>query len=159
MGSVTRPARIIQEEDFIMKKTSKRVISLLLTLTLMFSAVMMFPSSVSALVKRTGVVQTDYWLVGTKNLKFSGTSYFASTGATATTKFPVTAGLTAHACAGYKINANDPQTLYYDKQTTNSGTTVSAVANPPYGIMKKAYGGHDLSYNGEYAPHLETVAG
>ena len=66
-----------------MKKTSKRVISLLLTLTLMFSAVMMFPSSVSALVKRTGVVQTDYWLVGTKNLKFSGTSYFASTGATA----------------------------------------------------------------------------
>ena len=142
-----------------MKKTSKRVISLLLTLTLMFSAVMMFPSSVSALVKRTGVVQTDYWLVGTKNLKFSGTSYFASTGATATTKFPVTAGLTAHACAEYKISSTDPGTFYYDKQATNSGTTVSAVANPPYGIMKKAYGGHDLSYNGEYAPHLETVAG
>ena len=137
-----------------MKKTSKRVISLLLTLTLMFSAVMMFPSSVSALVKRT-----DYWLVGTKNLKFSGTSYFASTGATATTKFPVTAGLTAHACAEYKISSTDPGTFYYDKQATDSGTTVSAVANRPYGVMKKAYGGHDLSYNGEYAPHLETVAG
>ena len=142
-----------------MKKASKRVISLLLTLTLMFSAVMMFPSSVSATVNRTGVVQTDYWLVGTKNLKFSGTSYFASTGATAKTNFPVTAGLTAHACAEYTINSTDSQKLYYDRQATNSGTSATARATPPHGVMKKAYGGHDLSYNGEYAPHLETVAG
>ena len=52
-GSATCPARIIKEEDFIMKKTSKRALSLLLTLTLMFSAVMMFPSTASATVNET----------------------------------------------------------------------------------------------------------
>ena len=57
-----------------MKKTSKRVISLLLTLTLMFSAVMMFPSSVSALVKRTGVVQSG--LLAGRYEKFEVFGYF-----------------------------------------------------------------------------------
>lgn len=128
-GSATRPARIIQEEDFIMKKASKRVISLLLTLTLMFSAVMMFPSSVSAAYpKAFSLTYTD----GT----FSGSISFSSQSANAITKFTSIYGMTSNATLYYQYRDNATGKLSSSsssayKSDASTSVTATAIASPP----------------------------
>lgn len=135
-GSATRPARIIQEEDFIMKKASKRAISLLLTLTLMFSAVMMFPSTASAeYPKAFSLTYAD----GT----FSGSVSLLSKGASATTKFTSMTGLTVSVRVDYQYRDNSTGVLKSDYNTSynsNASTAVTApvTATPPNrGIFSK----------------------
>lgn len=154
-GSATRPARIIQEEDFIMKKASKRAISLLLTLTLMFSAVMMFPSSVSATLYEIGTKSTDTGSISGK--VFSASVSRPSGSATATSTFPVIAGLTAHVRLYYTIPYATTDWQKTENQKSDSSKTVTATASASGALSKAAYGGHDLSY-GDSHIHLETKA-
>ena len=119
-----------------MKKTSKRALSLLLTLTLMFSAVMMFPSTASAeYPKAFSLTYTD----GT----FSGSVSLLSKGASATTKFTSTTGLTVTVKVNYQYRDSDTGSLKNDYDTSynsNASTTVTAsvTATPPNrGIFSK----------------------
>ena len=112
-----------------MKKTSKRVISLLLTLTLMFSAVMMFPSTASATYpKAFSLTYTD----GT----FSGSIGFSSKSASAITKFTSIYGMTSNATVYYQYreNATGKLSSYSNsayKSDASTSVTATAIASPP----------------------------
>lgn len=131
-GSTTiRPARITYKEDLVMKKTSKRAISLLLTLTLMFSAVMMFPSSVSAEYPKAFTLT---YADGT----FSGSITISTKTATARTGYSSTTGLTVNSTIYYNYYSNATGKLlesYNMSTNSNASTSVStaAVALPPNG--------------------------
>ena len=132
-----------------MKKTSKRVISLLLTLTLMFSAVMMFPSTASAASSVSSPVTNGY--------VFSGQVYFNSgnTSATAKSNFSVIAGITTTAKIKYTYRDSEG----VEKEVTPSSSQSNASTSVPATVYrdsahtlsytpKYAYGVHNLSYNG-----------
>lgn len=138
-----------------MKKTSKRVISLLLTLTLMFSAVMMFPSTASATLYETGTKAADTGSISGK--VFNASVSRASSSATATSTFPVIAGLTAHVRLYYTIPYGTTSWQKTENQKSDSSKTVTATASASGALSKAAYGGHDLSYGSSHI-HLETKA-
>ena len=134
-----------------MKKTSKRALSLLLTLTLMFSAVMMFPSTASATVNETGT--SPSFSMAVKNYNFWGDVSCTATSATVRSGYGVNAGLMAD------------MTIYYTKSNgysskdgnsnSNYMTSVSAYKTIA-GNITTVFGGHDISGDSSIARHQET---
>ena len=122
-----------------MKKTSKRALSLLLTLTLMFSAVMMFPSTASATVNETGT--SPSFSMAVKNYNFWGDVSCTATSATVRSGYGVNAGLMADSKDG---NSN-----------SNYTTSVSAYKTIA-GKITTVFGGHDISGDSSIARHQET---
>lgn len=128
-----------------MKKTFKRAVSLLLTLTLMFSAVMMFPSRMSAASSASRTVGS-YLFSGSVSISSNKLS------AIARTNFGTMAGVTAKVTFYYLYGAN--KTLVGNPSSTNSNTmsAVSTVSRDSAHTLNYeadfALGYHVLSYNG-----------
>lgn len=134
-----------------MKKTSKRAISLLLTLTLMFSAVMMFPSSVSATVYETGT--SPSFTMPVKNYTFWDDVSCTSTSATVRSGYGINCGLMAD------MNIYYTNTSGYSSKTGNSNsnyTTSVSAYKAVSGTVTTVYGGHDISGDSSIARHQET---
>lgn len=139
-----------------MKKTSKRAISLLLTLTLMFSAVMMFPSTASAAYpKAFSFTYSD----GT----FSGSISFLTQSASAITKFTSTYGMTSNATVHYQYreNATGKLASYSNsayKSDASTSVTATAIASPPNRGIFSNFLSADGVHTGKTSQHTHIDA-
>ena len=134
-------------------KKSKRFISLLAAMAVMFCTAAVFSGVVSALVDKKGTEPSAAYTNGGKT--FSGLISASASVVTAKTTFSTTAGLTAHALAVYRIGGTGGSMYEEDRIASNASTSVSAYV-PYVGALLGGYGGHDVSYAGMYFPHLST---
>lgn len=134
-------------------KKSKRFISLLAAMAVMFCTAAVFSGVVSALVDKKGTEPSVTYTSGGKT--FGGSVSASASAVTAKTTFSTTTGLTAHALAVYRIGGTAGTIYEDDNMVSNASTSVSAPVSYR-GALLGGYGGHDASYASMYFPHLST---
>lgn len=141
----------VKERGGIYYEKSKRFISLLAAMAVMFCTAAVFSGVVSAMVDKKGTEPSVTYTSGGKT--FGGS--VSASAVTAKTTFSTTAGLTAHAMVDYRIGGTAGATYSIGSPVSNASTSVSAPVSYT-GVLLGGYGGHDASYASMYLPHLST---